>query len=291
MLLDILDKSKMNEKEKNYRKNELIKIYEEMKKTNTINNKYYNLSHEIRSLEFLQKYENLRIAQDHSHKAGCDFKIYDNYEIECVCSSSGQEETNGLNQFHGSDFFDYNKKENIILTRLTSSIKDKLIFYHNHLNNGSISSNKNPYIIFLGLGNLKFAMFPGKFGFVLNKILFGVGHENMHINKKTNKVEEYGYSHNNVIYNHNNKEINCNIFCDTNYDCVSGIIFSTAKLDEHYTKDNTFLFINPFAKNPIYANKFSDLVYWKAQHKENNHFYIPRYKGKNLNDKLSKKYW
>ena len=79
MLLDILNSSNINFKEKEYRKNELLKIYNKMKKSNVIDNKYYNKSHEIRSLEFLEHYDNLQIAQDHLSKTGCDFKIYDNY--------------------------------------------------------------------------------------------------------------------------------------------------------------------------------------------------------------------
>lgn len=70
MLLEILDKSNINKLEKQYRRNELLTIYYKMRKTNTINNKYYNISHEIRSLEFLSKYDNLQIAQDHLSKSG-----------------------------------------------------------------------------------------------------------------------------------------------------------------------------------------------------------------------------
>lgn len=291
MLLDILNSSNIESKEKEYRKNELLKVYNKMKKNNNIDNKYYNKSHEIRSLEFLKKYDKLQIAQDHLSKSGCDFKIYDNYEVECVCSSTGNEKLNGLDKFCGSGVFDYNKKEQIILTRLTQSIREKQLFYKEHLKTGSISSEKNPYIIFLGLGNLTYGMFAGTFGFTLNKILFGVGHEVLLINRKTNKIENKKYSHNLCIYNHNGKEIDCNIFCNNDYSCISAIIFSTADLTEHYTENNTFLFINPYANNKIYANKFSNLIYWKVQKVNNEYFYFPRYKGRNLNDMLSKKYW
>ena len=290
MLLEILEKSNIDDKEKEYRKNELLKVYSKMVETRKIDNKYYNISHEIRTLDFLSDFDNLHIAQDHLSKPGCDFKISDKYEIECVCSSSGNEKLNGLNKFHGSGLFDYSKKEQIILTRLTQSIKEKKQFYIEHINSGTISVNM-PYIIFLGLGNLSYGTFAGTFGFLLNKILFGVGHEALLINKETNKVERVEYSHNLNIKKHNGVEIDCNIFCNSDYNCVSGIIFSTASLDEKYSKNNTFLFINPYAKNKIKACDFPNMIYWRAKKEKNGYIYLPRYKGKNLNKYLKKHYW
>lgn len=94
MLIEILDKSNINEKEKEYRKKELLDIYNKMLNDNVIYNKYYDIAHEIKSLEFLSKYPNMLISDDHLHKSGCDFKICNNYNIECVSSSSGDEENN-----------------------------------------------------------------------------------------------------------------------------------------------------------------------------------------------------
>lgn len=290
MLLKILENSNISEKEKSYRKKQLLNVYNNMRKTNTIDNTYYNISHEIRSLEFLSKYPNMLIAQDHLSEAGCDFKIYNNCFIECVCSSSGDEKKNGLNQFHGTGIFDYGKKEKIILTRLTQSLKEKKEFYDKHILDGSIEKNKS-YIIFLGLGNLTYGTFAGKYGFILNKILFGVGHDVLSIDRKTNKFIETKYSHNISINNHNGSSIDCNIFTNPDYSCVSGILFTFATLDEHYTKDNTFLFINPFAQNKIFANRFKDLIYWKSYKEVDELKYYPRYNGKNLNDNLAKKYF
>ena len=290
MLLKILDNSDISPQEIEYRKNELLKIYNDMVKKNVIDNRYYNISHEIRSLEFLSKYPNMMMAQDHLSKAGCDFQIYNNYLVECVCSSSGEEENNGLDKFHGSGVFDYGKKEQIILTRLTQSLLEKKDFYNKHLLNDVIKQ-KQPYIVFLGLGNLTYGTFTGKYGFLLNKILLGVGHDVLYIDRKTNKFIKTEYAHNNFIINHNGSEIDCNIFVNPNYSCMSAILFTTANLEEHYTPDNTFLFINPSANNKIYANRFYDLVYWKAYREEDGTKYYPRYRGKNLNSKLAKKYF
>ena len=114
MLLHILNESNISQEEKNYRKNELINACKTMIKTHYPTIRYYNLSHEIRSMEFLRQYPNMKVAQDSKHKSGCDFKVYNTYNIECICSSSGDEEKNGLCNFHGSGIFDYKKKSEIL---------------------------------------------------------------------------------------------------------------------------------------------------------------------------------
>ncbi len=259
-LINIIQNSSINKEEKKYRETQLLNIYYKMKEKNEIDNRYYNLSHEIRYLEFLSHYGNLKIANDRKSESGCDFLLNDQYQIECVCSSSGDEKANGFDKFYGNGIFDYNEKENIILTRLTNSINEKLIFYYGHLVNGTILKNK-PYIIFLGLGNLSNGFFPGKFGFALNKILFGVGYEQFHF--KEDKVIKKDYSHKHRIINHNGSDIDCNIFANERYLCVSAIIFTTASLPEKYDKKNTFLFINPFSRYKVKAKFFDDMIYWK----------------------------
>ena len=293
-LLNILEISNISGQEKEYRKKELIKVYNKMDQTKKIDNKYFDLSHEIRSIEFLSKYPNMTIAQNHLSKSGCDFTIYNNYCVECVCSSSGDEEKNGLDKFHGSGMFDYTKKREIMLTRLTSSIYDKKKFYYEHLENGGINK-PDPYIVFLGLGNLSQRFHKTKYGFDLNRILFGVDHDVLVFDFITHKVIKSEYTYNDVIYkkikNKKEKKINCNIFNSQDYNCISAILFTTANLYEHYTPNNTFLFINPFAQNRIYANRFKNLIYWKA-YKENDKLrYYPRFKGKNLNNNLAKEYF
>lgn len=291
ILLDILDNAEIDKKEKEYRKKRLMTVYNDMVKGNYRDSRYYDMVHEIKSLEFLSKYPNLQISNDHKGKSGCDFKIYSNYNVECVNSSSGNKIKNGLDKFDGFGVFDYNVKENIILTRLSQSIKEKKIFYDNHIANGTIKVNE-PYVVFLSSGDLREGSFFNSFGFTLNKILLGVGHEKIVFDAQNNKVIDSFYEHKDVIYNHNNSEICSNIFGTLEYECLSGVLFTTASLDEHYTKDNTFLFINPFAKNKICANKFSDIIYWnKYKNPDGKLVYYPRYKGKNLNDKLKHKFF
>lgn len=290
MLIDIIDSYITNVKEKEYRKEKLLKTYNKMMELDYIDTKYYDLAHEIKSLEFLSKYPNLKISNDHKSKSGCDFKIYNNYNIECVSSSSGNERKNGLYKFHGSGIFDYNKKENIILTRLTSSIDEKTDFYYKHIKNKSIDT-KEPYIIFLSLGNLSYGALSGEFGFIMNKVLFGVGHTVLYYDKKNNNFFKSEYEYKKEIFNHNNSPINCNYFSKKEASCISGILFTDALLEEHYTKENTFLFINPFSINKIKAKDFKNIVYWKQFKSDNKYYYVPRFNGKNLNDKLRQHYF
>lgn len=288
MFLEILDSSDINDKEKKYRKDKLLNVYKKMLDNNYIDYKYFDIAHEIKSLQFLSQYPNLSIANDRKSKAGCDFSIYNTYYIECVSCSSGNESKNGLDKFRGTGIFDYGKKENIILTRLSQALQEKRNFYDNHILNNSINPEQ-PYIIFLSMGDLIYGSFPGPYGFILNKLLFGVGHTLLEFDTINNKVLGLKYDYKQNIFNHNNSPIECNYFCNEDNSCISAILFSCADLEELYTKDNTFLFINPLATNKIYAKKFNNIVYWKSCKSENGReIYIPRFKGKNLNENTRK---
>jgi len=279
MLEHILDRSYIPGYEKDYRKKQLHRIYQDMESKKQINQTYYQQSHEIRSLDFLAKFGDVEMACDSRNESGCDFLLNKHYQIECVCSSTGDRKKNGLINFQGDGLFDYGKKEPIILTRFTQSINEKLKFYNNHIEKKTINKVK-PYIIMLGMGELFYEAFPLEFGFLLNKILFGAGCERWHLDIKGEKIIKKDYSHNIKISNHNNAPIHCNIFSDPYYSCISAIIFATANLEEPYNKDNTFLFINPFADVKTKAKDFDDMVYWR---KSKNNEYLPRYKGKDIN--------
>ena len=47
------------------------------------------------------------------------------------------------------------------------------------------------------------------------------------------------------------------------FNCVSAILLST-RLGERYSKENTFLFLNPFALQSIKEDVFKDIVIWKT---------------------------
>ena len=106
----------------------------------------------------------------------------------------------------------------------------------------------------------------------------------LEIDRNTNTVIRSFYSHVETIKKQNGSPIDANFFVDKNNEHISGILFTEAYICDLYNKDNTFLFLNPYAKNKIKVSDFRDLVYWKANH---NMEYIPRYKGKNLWHKIN----
>lgn len=279
-LIKIIESSIISQREKKYRKKILINTYNKMINYNYIDNKYYSLAHEIKSLELLMTLPNTKLVNDHNSTPGCDFRINDYYNIECVACTSGDEQKNGYNEFYGTGVFDYNKKENIILTRILQALNEKKEFYYKHLN-GSINLDE-PYIVFLSLGNLSYGSFFGKYGFSLNKILFGVHHQGYIYDNVKQKFTGTTYQYRDEILNHNDSPISCRFYNEDN-SFISAIIFTTATLDEQYSLENTYIFINPFAKNKVIINKLPKLVYWKEN---KNGEYIPRYNGKNMNNKL-----
>lgn len=267
-LLEILSSCAVSDEEFEYRKDSLDRACRHCGSViGDISNPYYNLAHEIRSFHFLRQFGTLDISEDCKHQAGCDCLLNNKYQIECVCSSAGENtEKNGLselctkNNLNGQ-LVDYGKKKEILYCRLTSSIKEKLDFYKKHVAKGTINPGM-PYIIFLGLGKLSYELFPGDNGIEFTSILYGKGNPTLSIDTSTGHVLNCGYEHNHSLVNHNNAEINCNIFSSEGYRCISGIIISSAGLEENYTSENTWLFLNPNAEINIVSHDFFDMVYW-----------------------------
>lgn len=141
-LIDILDNSNLNQKEIRIRKEKLNKKLINMINKKEIDNHYVSLAHEIKSYDFLKKYGNLKMAQDANSEAGPDFRL-NNYNIECVCCSSGDTSKNGLdnyrlNENRKSMIVDYNKLLEILLPRITQELvvkSQKLKKYINDRNN------------------------------------------------------------------------------------------------------------------------------------------------------------
>ena len=97
-LINILDNSNLIPKEKTFRKRNLNLKLLNMLNDKKIDNHYLSLAHEIKSYDFLKKYGCIKMAEDSKNQTGPDFKI-NNYNIECVCCSSGQTNKNGLDNY------------------------------------------------------------------------------------------------------------------------------------------------------------------------------------------------
>lgn len=279
----------------NYRKDNIYKEYEYMKSNNTVTGKFYELSHELRCINFLKNYGELYISKDSKHEAGCDFKLNSDIQIEAVCCSHGNEDINGLSKLPKIGVINYTQKEAILLSRLTSSINEKISFYDAHVVNKSIDSTK-PYVIFIGLGNLTYYMKNYNYGFELNKILCGVSHPYFTYCRETNSFSGLNYSYTSQItiekYDKNNiprtVEIPTNYFCTPDKSCISAIIYSNANLESIYDETNTFIFLNPYAKNKMKIRNFKNLYYWKID-KEGN--YVLRKNGKKYNHRENEKWF
>ena len=268
-LLTVLRNCEISETEFDYRKKRLVDAEQRKgSQINPISDSYYNLAHEIKAAQFMQQFGNVMISQDSVSQSGCDLLLNGRYQIECVCSSAGDAQKNGLfdlcimNNSNGK-LIDYGKKQKVLYSRLTSSIAEKRNFYFKHLENGSMDSQK-PYLVFLGLGPLSLEMHTGNNGVEFTGVLFGKGNPEILIDNKTGEIVGTDYSHEDVLIKWNGAELNCNIFQCQEYQCVSAILLSKADLYEPYTIHNTWLFINPFAYNKVTKKDFNGMIYWYA---------------------------
>ena len=266
LLISVLRSCDLPQKEITYRSDNLKQAENKPSSISIVGNRYHDLAHEIKSLNFLQQFGKTQISCDYAHKPGSDLILNDKYYIECVCASAGDVRISGFEKYCTKNtlgkVIDYNEKANILYSRLTTAIKAKRDFYEERKGR-SIPTDK-PYIIFLGLGSLANEMFAEDNGFALTSILFGRGNPQIIINSKTGAVVDSGYSHNFKINKWNGSAIDCNVFCSQDYCCVSAILFTDADLFTPYSSNNTFLFINPFADVRVLKKDFKGLVYWSA---------------------------
>ena len=275
MLFKIIRNNNIDPDEIEVKKETIKKEFISMLKKREITSRFYNLSHEIRCLEFLNKYGNLQIAKDSKSKPGCDFILNNDIQIEAVCCSRGDEKINGLNKIPESGIIDNIPKEKILLSRITTAIDTKIDFYEDHKNK-SIDSRK-PYVIFIGLGNLTYGMMRQNYGFELNKVLCGVEYAQILIDSKTNKQIGSNFSYRESFsitkYNeeNNSKEVNipCIYFNKPEFNVVSAIIYSNASLESNYNETNTFIFLNPWAKNKLKIKEFPNVYYWEMNNSGN----------------------
>lgn len=278
-LFKILEDSGLCNAEIKLRKERLKQSVESIRETNNpiYYDKYNQRAHEIESIPFLKQFGIVEIAQDYRHDKGCDFTFNKNIYIECVCSSPGQADKNGLSNYMGEGIFDYREKRRLINARFTSSLCDKVKFYYERVGN-SILSGK-PYIIFLSTGSLAYEWFEEKYGFALLDVLLGRGDMSITINNNTNQIESSGYTHKEFLEKYNKELLDCNLFLNEKFKCVSAILLATASPGERYTSANTFLFLNPYARSKINIKDFYGIIYWRENKKG---LYSPYRKGKSL---------
>ena len=262
-LFEILDRSSISEAEKQYRKRDLnrcVTRIAQLEKSEDYD-RYNELAHEIESYAFLSQFGSVRMAEDCKHQPGCDLVLNNSIYVECVCSTAGDAEKSGLASYMGPGSFDYRKKSQLLNERFINSLSNKVEFYNTHKNQ-SISPDM-PYIIFLSPGSLIYDWFTETHGMALLDVLLGRGNPTILVNTETGEMRDGGYSHKTSMSKHNGSPLNCNLFMEPSFNCVSAIFLST-RLGVRYSKENTFLFLNPFALQPINEDVFKDIVVWKS---------------------------
>lgn len=284
MLTDILAErtETIGLQETRYRKDNLQRTYNSMMLTKVIDDRYYALSHEIRAIDMFATMGAIQVSQDSKNQPGADL-IYKNNLIECVISTAGNEENYirlkkcGFQElsYHG----DYNEKFNLIALRVLNSIAEKKKKHENHLKRYQELIN-SPYCIFINMGSLSQEWFPGEYFSDANRFLVGRGFIQIQIDSITGKqIGSSGYTYEPSIVNHNDAQINMNVFGDPDNSMISAIILCDADLSERYTSQNNVIFINPYAKNQLMVKDFRNFIYWRANH---NNEYIPRRNGRRV---------
>jgi len=266
-LFTIIDNCGMSNKEIKLRKSRIRQSVDLIRRDESTESYalYNQRAHEIDSIPFLQQFGALTIAEDSRNAKGCDFVLKEHIYIECVCSSEGDLTKNKLDKFRNcKGLYDYGKKNTILNTRFSSSLCDKKDFYNKRV--GKSIPENYPYIIFLKTGSLAYEWDEEENGIALLDILLGRGNKTVTIDNN-NEIIGFGYTHNENIEKHNGEKINCNLFYDEDFQCVSAVLLTTAAPSVKYNNDNIVLFINPFAKNKIYAKDFWGLTYWKVDKK------------------------
>jgi hypothetical protein len=283
LLVNILKSkvSKVDKEEEIFKFKKLKGIYQMMISKNLIDDNFYALSHEIRSLGLFYDNGKTIISKDSKNKIGPDIIYKDRYMIECTICTAGSDNNNKALKDSGFQVYnkivDYNEKFRQISLRITNSIKVKKDQFEKYIQK-KVLSKKDCCIIFINMGPLATEWFPGNFCDEATRFLIGRGFPQITIDTISGK-QIGGVSYNFIpeIINNNNSYVNTNIFADKSYSIISAIMISTATLEEDYNYNNSIIFINPFAKNKLRIKDFRNFVYWKAN---KNYEYVPRSNGK-----------
>lgn len=262
-----------------YKVKRLINSFHLYKKENSIetNENVLQLAHELESFLFLNSYGRVKISSDSKHEAGPDYLFQSNVYIECVCSSIGNTEKSGINEYLKFDYQDYAKKRNRINERITNSLYSKADFYKKHLSNGILQPDY-PYVIFLSLGRLVYDWFEESYGMALTDVLIGRGKRTYMVDMDTGEILNSRYDIVEEFQKWNGSPICSKLFFKPEFKYVSGVLLAVSR-GEEYTCDNTFFFLNPFSKNEINTDYFNGIVYWKVNAEG---YYQPYQNGKSL---------
>lgn len=270
-LVEILRKNNLPEKEIEYRAERLLKAAEAPPAPcEAVSSQYYNIAHEIRSLEFLSKYGSARIAMDSTSEAGCDIILDNKLQIECICCSPGKSGDNGWADYLRTErqweMRDTRIAEDFILSRITNAISNKRDFYWKHIEKESAVAGR-PYIVFLGLGSLHTKVLFDDSGREILRVLFGADKPTLKYDESNEKFIFDGYTYNRQLEKWNGSKIDSIIFRLKEYRFLSGIIVTVGGVGEEYSENETWLFTNPNAINCLTEDDLKGMPSWRENSK------------------------
>lgn len=257
---------KHRDKEIKHRQNKLLTELTDSKCKNHFTKGLYGITHEIRCLHFLQSAKvAFSSALDSKSKAGPDIRYSSSVDgrcinLECTACTYGDKSIDDqlIDSKDSINNYEYGNVrvitgrrkdlESIFLRRITQRIIDKA--------NGNQNKENEPFVIWIGVGELADKCIFGACGEILLDILFGM--EIPIVDYSSEPPRLYSLLDKKIKSNKgNNIDLGC--FSNGKNESISGIIFSTGGLRDLYTTDNTFLFINPFAgeNKKITAEDFS----------------------------------
>lgn len=270
-LVEVMRKNNLPEKEIEYRAERLLKAAEALPAPcEAIYSKYYDTAHEIRCLQFLNKYGSVHMALDSKKEAGCDFTINGRIQVECICCSPGKSEENGWADYLRTEsqwvMRDAKTAESFILSRITNALSKKREFYYDHIRKGTVCKDK-PYVVFIALGSLYTKALFGDTGLSVLRILFGVDNEIINYDGSCDKLYFDGYSYSEKMKKWNGAQIDSALFYMKEYSCISGVIVTTSGIDTSYPESETWLFTNPYAINRLTEDDLNGMPSWRENGK------------------------
>lgn len=218
----------------------------------------FQIAHEIDTAYILSRGGQVKLAKEITQKSNIDIEYLLKYKIECTCGNQGNEKNVKINkdigQYHNANgnLFDTLDKK-IMYNRLINSIDVKIEAYKKKYIPQQAIDSKTPYLISITnkdiLGTTGINIYDN--GCELLEILFGININSKIIKLDLEKVIKESYLH-----------VKAETFYNKNNDFLSGIIYSNATWDKRYYKNNTFLFVNPNAKNKIDISDFLQFNCW-----------------------------
>lgn len=218
----------------------------------------FQIAHEIDTAYILSRGGQVKLAKEITQKSNIDIEYLSKYKIECTCGNQGNKKNVKINtavgQYHcasGNLFNTADKK--IMYNRLINSIDVKIEAYNEkYISQQAIDSN-TPYLVSITNKDILGATGINTYdnGCELLEILFGTNIDNKIKKLDLKKIVKESCIH-----------IEKEIFNSKNNLFLSGIIYSNATWNKKYYKNNTFLFVNPYAKNKIDTSDFLQFNCW-----------------------------